>query len=158
VAKATRATQFLEKAGAAFTVHAYEYDPAADGIGLQAAAALVESAEKVLKTLMLLIDGKPACAVLPSDQKASLKRVAAALGGKQAEMMEPSAAERISGYKIGGISLFGQTRPLRAVIDESALRHDLVYINGGQRGLQVRLSPHDAVKVLGATTAAILAE
>ncbi len=104
---------------------------------------------------MVQVDGKPACAILPSDQEASLKRVAAALGGKQAQMMAPAAAERISGFKIGGISPFGQMRRVPSVIDEGALVHALVYINGGQRGLQLRLDPKEAKRVLAAVSAGI---
>ena len=106
---------------------------------------------------MVLVDGKPACAILASDREVSMKRLAASLGGKAATMMKPADAERVSGYKVGGISPFGQARPLRVAIDDKALEHDLVYINGGQRGLQVRLNPRDAARVLGAQVAAIQA-
>jgi Cys-tRNA(Pro)/Cys-tRNA(Cys) deacylase len=157
MSKATRATVALGKAGIAFTVHTYDYDPDADSIGLQAAAALGEDPARVLKTLMALVDGKPACVILPSDQEVSMKRLAAAFGGKAAQMMKPAEAERIAGYKVGGISPFGQARPVRSVIEQAALAQDLVYMNGGQRGLQVRLAPRDAVAVLGAIVAPIVA-
>jgi len=157
MAQATRATRALEQAGVAFTVHAYAYDPDADRVGLQAAEALAESPERVLKTLMVLVDGKPACVILPSDREVAMKKLAAALGGKAAQMMKPAEAERITGYKVGGISPFGQTRRVPVAIEPAALAHDLVYINGGQRGLQVRLDPRDAARVLGATAATVAA-
>ncbi len=157
MAKATRATAALTKAGIAFTIHAYDYDPDAESIGLQAAAALNEDPSRVLKTLMALVDGKPACVIVPSDREVSMKRLAAAFGGKAAAMMKPAEAERVTGYKVGGISPFGQMRPVRAVIEDAALAHDLVFINGGQRGLQVRLSPRDALAVLGAVAAPVVA-
>jgi Cys-tRNA(Pro)/Cys-tRNA(Cys) deacylase len=72
-------------------------------------------------------------------------------------MMKPADAERLSGYKVGGISPFGQSRPPRAAIEAQAMAHDRVYINGGQRGLQVRLSPHDAAQVLSAIVAPLVA-
>jgi Cys-tRNA(Pro)/Cys-tRNA(Cys) deacylase len=72
-------------------------------------------------------------------------------------MMKPDMAERVSGYKIGGISPFGQTRRVPAVMDESALAHEAIFLNGGQRGLQVRLAPQDAASLLGAKLAAITA-
>lgn len=147
----------LAKAGVAFTVHTYAYDPDADSIGLQAAEALDEDPARVLKTLMAKLDGKPVCAIVPSDHEVAMKRLAAALGGKHAEMMKPAEAERISGYKVGGISPFGQARKVPTVIEAAALAHDRVYINGGQRGLQVRLAPGDARDVLGAVAAAIIA-
>ena len=70
-------------------------------------------------------------------------------------MMRGADAERLTGYKIGGISPFGQMRPVPVVIDETALLWDAVFLNGGQRGLQVMLSGEDAVRVLGAVVAAI---
>ncbi len=157
MSRATRATLALSKAGVAFTVHTYDYDPDADSIGVQAAEALGEDPARVLKTLMAKLDGKPVCAIVPSDQEVAMKKFAAALGGKHAEMMKPAEAERVSGYKVGGISPFGQTRKVPTVIEEAALAHDNVYINGGQRGLQVRLAPGDAREVLDAVAAGIVA-
>ena len=157
MAKATRATAALEKAGAAFTVHSYDYDPDADRIGMQAAEALGELPARVLKTLMLLLDGKPACAILPSDAQVAMKKIAAALGGKSAEMMKPADAERITGFKVGGISPFGQMRKVPTALEATALNEPYVFINGGQRGLQVRLDPHEAARILAAKVAAIIA-
>jgi len=157
MSKSTRATTMLEKAGIAFTVVAYDYDPNADKVGMQAAEALGETPDKVLKTLMTLVDGKPACVILPSDREVSMKKLAAAFGGKSAEMMKPADAERMTGYKVGGISPFGQMRAVRTAIEDQAMAHPLVYMNGGQRGLQVRLSPGDAVKVLNAVVAPVVA-
>lgn len=157
MSKATRATKMLEQAGVAFSVETYDYDPDADRIGLQAAAALDEPPDRVLKTLMVLVDGKPACAIVPSDREVSMKKLAAAFGGKAAQMMKPAEAERISGYKVGGISPFGQARMIRTAIEEEAMAHGLVFINGGQRGLQVRLSPRDAAEVLKAVVAPLVA-
>jgi Cys-tRNA(Pro)/Cys-tRNA(Cys) deacylase len=156
MSKATRATQALEKAGVAFTVHSYDYDPDADKIGMQAAEALGEAPQRVLKTLMALVDGKPVCVIVPSDREVSMKKLAAAFGGKSASMMKPPEAERISGYKVGGISPFGQTRAPRAAIEEQALAESLVYMNGGQRGLQVRLAPRDAAEFLKAIVAPLV--
>lgn len=157
MSKATRATTALAKAGVAFTIHEYDYDPDAESIGLQAAAAIGEDPARVLKTLMALVDGKPACVIVPSDHEVSMKRLAAAFSGKSAQMMKPAEAERITGYKVGGISPFGQMRPVRTAIEEQALAHDLVYVNGGQRGLQVRLDPRAVVTLLKATTAPLVA-
>ena len=158
MAKATRATQMPAKQGVAFTVHSYDYDPDAPSVGLQAAAALNEAAERVLKTLMALVDGKPVCVIVPSDREVSMKKLAAAFDGKNAQMMKPADAERITGYKVGGISPFGQVRKVPTAMDESAVTHEYVYINGGQRGLQVKLAPKDALKALGAFAAALVAQ
>jgi Cys-tRNA(Pro)/Cys-tRNA(Cys) deacylase len=157
MSKKTRATEMLEKNGVAFSVHTYDYDPDADRIGLQAAEALGEPPHRVLKTLMALVDSKPICVVVPSDREVSMKKLAAAFGGKSAQMMKPADAERTSGYSVGGISPFGQKRAVPTVIEEQALDHEFVFINGGQRGLQVRLDPKLALKALGAKAAAVTA-
>ncbi len=157
MAKGTPATLRLEKAGVDFTLHEYTYDPTAERVGLQAADALGEDPARVLKTLMVLLDGKPACAVIPSDCELSMKKLAAALGGKKAQMMPPPDAERLTGYKVGGISPFGQRRQVPTAIEESALVHALVYVNGGRRGLQIRLNPADALSVLKAVAAPLIA-
>jgi Cys-tRNA(Pro)/Cys-tRNA(Cys) deacylase len=157
VSRATRATTMLERAGIAFTVHSYDYDPDADSIGLQAAEALGEPPDRVLKTLMALVDGKPVCVIMPSDREVSMKKLAAAFGGKSAQMMKPADAERLSGYRVGGISAFGQMRPVRTVIEEESMAHGHVFMNGGQRGLQVRLNPRDAVQLLKAIVAPLAA-
>ena len=143
--------------GGGVSVHSYDYDPDADKIGMQAAEALGEAPQRVLKTLIALVDGKPVCVVLRSDREVSMKKLAAALGGKAAEMMKPAEAERVSGYKIGGVSPFGQTRRLRTAFDADALAEPYVFVNGGQRGLQARLSPHDVARLLDAVVAPITA-
>ena len=155
MAKTTRATRFLEKLGVAFSVHAYEYDPDADSIGLQAAEALGEPPSRVLKTLMAELDGKPVCVVLPSDREVSMKKLAAALGGKSAAMMKPAEAERVTGYHVGGISPFGQKKAVPTALDQAALSEPHVFINAGQRGLQLRLDPNDAARAMKAVVAAL---
>ncbi|WP_313615664.1 Cys-tRNA(Pro) deacylase [Agrobacterium sp.] len=158
MSKTTRATQVLSQTKVAFSVVTYDYDPGADRIGLQAAEAIGEPPHRVLKTLMAELDGKPVCVVVPSDKEVSMKKLAAAFGGKSAQMMKPAEAERVTGYHVGGISPFGQKKKVPTAIEQQALTEDHVYINGGQRGLQVRLSPRDAVSVLGAIVAPIVAE
>lgn len=157
MAKTTRATQALARAGVAFTVLEYDYQSGADRIGLQAASAIGEAPSRVLKTLMVSLDGKPACAVLPSDGELSMKRLASALGGKSAAMLPPAEAEKATGYHVGGISPFGQRKAVPTVIEEAALGEPYVIINAGQRGVMVRLAPADAVRVLNAVAAPLLA-
>lgn len=157
MAKTTRATQALARAGVAFTVLEYDYQSGADRIGLQAASAIGEAPSRVLKTLMVSLDGKPACAVIPSDGELSMKRLASALGGKSAAMLPPAEAEKATGYHVGGISPFGQRKAVPTVIEETALGEPYVIINAGQRGVMVRLAPADAVRVLNAVAATLLA-
>lgn len=157
MARGTPATVMLEAARAAFTLHEYDYDPGADRVGLQAAAALGADPACVFKTLMTLLDGKPLCAIVASDREVAMKRLAAAAGGKSAQMMRPEEAERLTGYRVGGISPFGQKRRVPVVIDRAALDWPEIYLNGGRRGLQVRIGPQDAMRILGASVADISA-
>ena len=121
MSKTTPATLALQKAGIAFALAAYDYDPDVDRIGLAAAEALGVSPSIVFKTLMAEVDGKPACVVLPSDREVSMKKLAAVLDGKSAQMLKPDAAERLTGYKVGGISPFGQKRRVPTVLEATAL-------------------------------------
>ena len=157
MSKTTRATQSLEKLGVKFTLHSYAYDPDAASIGLQAAEALGVPPERVLKTLMAEVDGKPVCAVVPSDCEVSMKKLAAAFGAKTAKMMRPADAERLTGYHVGGISPFGQKKRVPVAIEATALGHASVFLNGGQRGLQVELAPQDAIEAAGAIACALVA-
>ena len=157
MSKTTRATQALAAAGIPFTLHTYDYDPNADRVGLQAAEALGEAPQRVLKTLMAEVDGKPVCVIVPSDQEVSMKKLAAAFGGKAAHMMKPADAERLTGFVVGGISPFGQKKAVPTAIEEASLPEPLVYMNGGQRGLQVKLDPKDALKALRAKVASLVA-
>jgi len=145
----------LTKAGLPFTTHAYEHDPAAKSYGLEAAEALGLAPEQVFKTLLVEVDGKLAVGVVPVDRQLDLKAVAAALNGKKAVMADPAAAERTTGYVVGGISPIGQKRRLPTVIDATVTEHDQVYVSGGRRGLDIGLSPADLITITTARTATI---
>ncbi len=153
MSKTTPATQALTKAGIAFTLAHYDYDPNAERVGLQAAEAMGVSPSEVFKTLMAELDGKPICAIVPSDEEVNMKKLAAALGGKSAHMMKPADAERLTGYKVGGISPLGQRKPVPTALDELASLYDEIFLNGGQRGLQIRIRPDDLIKALNCVTA-----
>jgi Cys-tRNA(Pro)/Cys-tRNA(Cys) deacylase len=157
MAKGTPATLALEKAGIAFTLHEYDYDPDADSIGLQAAAALGVDPARLLKTLMAKAGGDVVCVLAPSDKDVSLKKLAAAAGAKDAAMLRPAEAERVSGYRVGGISPFGQKKRVTVFIEATAMNHATVICNGGRRGLQVELPPNEIVRLLGAKPAALCA-
>ena len=151
----TPATVALARAGVAFTTHLYEHDPAAGSYGAEAAAALGLDPEQVFKTLFTNVDGRLVVGIVPVSGQLDLKAVAAAVGGKKATMADPAAAERASGYVVGGISPIGQKRLHPTVLDASALDHATVYVSGGRRGLDLGLSPADLVAVTKATTAPI---
>lgn len=157
----TPATVALTRAGIAFTLRAYEHDPSAESYGLEAASALGVEPERVLKTLLVAVDpgsagpGRLAVGIVPVAGQLDLKAVAAAVGGKRAEMADPRLAERTTGYVVGGISPVGQRKQLPTVLDASALGFDTVLVSGGKRGLDLELSPHDLVRVTAAVVAPI---
>ena len=153
MSKTTPATQALIKAGINFTLAHYDYDPNAERVGLQAAEAMGVSPGEVFKTLMAELDGKPICAIVPSDEEVNMKKLAAALGGKSAHMMKPADAERLTGYKVGGISPLGQRKLVPTALDEMAELYDEIFLNGGQRGLQIRIKPADLITALDCVVA-----
>lgn len=157
MSRATPATRALDAARIGYRLHSYEYDPEAANIGLHAATALGIAPARLLKTLMVELDGKPACAVLPVDHELSLKKLAAALGGKHAAMLPVAQAERITGYHVGGISPFGQKKRVPIAIERGALAQPSILCNGGQRGLQVELDPRELQRLLAAVAADIVA-
>jgi Cys-tRNA(Pro)/Cys-tRNA(Cys) deacylase len=154
-AAGTPATVALERAGIGFTRHTYEHDPAASSYGLEAAQALGLEPASVFKTLLADVDGELAVGIVPVTGQLDLKALASALGGKRAVMADPAAAERTTGYVVGGISPIGQKRRLRTVLDTSALDLPTIYVSGGKRGLDLGLDPHDLVRLLEAQVAPI---
>src|ERR1700710_919874 len=157
MSRTTQATKALEKLGVKFTLHTYVYDSDAESIGLQAAEALGVEPFRMLKTLMAEVDGKPVCVVVPSDCEVSMKKLASAFGGKAAKMMRPADAERLTGYHVGGISPFGQKKRVPVAIEQTALGQSSVFVNGGQRGLQIELDPNDAAIAAGAVAHELMA-
>ncbi|HEY9375761.1 MAG TPA: Cys-tRNA(Pro) deacylase [Jiangellaceae bacterium] len=152
---ATPATTALSRAGVAFTVHRYQHDPATVSYGLEAAHALGVAAERVFKTLLADVDGDLIVAVVPVVGSLDLKALATASGGKRASMAASAAAERATGYVVGGISPLGQRRRLPTIVDRTAIEFDTVYVSAGRRGLDVELAPTDLIRLTGATTARI---
>lgn len=157
-AAGTPATVALTRAGVAFTALAYEHDPRAQAYGLEAAEKLGLDPARVFKTLLAEVDGSLAVGIVPVASQLDLKALAAALGGKRAEMADPRVAERKTGYVVGGISPIGQKTPLPTVLDESAILCETIYVSGGRRGLDLELAPDDLIGVTAGRYAAITRE
>ncbi|MBM7515307.1 Cys-tRNA(Pro) deacylase [Nocardioides nitrophenolicus] len=151
----TPATTVLASAGVAFTVHEYDHDARAESYGGEAAEALGIAPERVFKTLFADVDGALVVGVVPVSGQLDLKALARAVGGRKAAMADPRAAERATGYVVGGISPLGQRKTHPTVVDESALTHPTVFVSGGRRGLDLELSPAELVRLTAARVAAI---
>jgi Cys-tRNA(Pro)/Cys-tRNA(Cys) deacylase len=157
----TPAIVAVERARIAFEVLEYEHVPGAESYGLEATLALGVAPELVFKTLLASVESgdgaKLVVAIIPVMERLNLKSLAAAAGGKRAEMAKPPDAERATGYVVGGISPLGQRRRLTTVLDQSASGHATIYVSAGRRGLELALSPNDLTRLTDATFAAITA-
>lgn len=155
--KATPAIVAAQNCGIDFEILSYTHDPAAESYGLEAADALSLDPRQVFKTLLAEVDGHPVCAMVPVTHSLSLKSLAAAHGGKRAQMMEPARAQRLTGYVLGGISPLGQRTASPTYLDESAMDHPRVMVSAGRRGLEIALAPVDLVRLTNAAIAGLSA-
>ena len=148
----TPATKFLDGLKVPYTLQNYDYNPDPGRVGLQAAEEIGVSPARVFKTLMILLDDKAICALVPSDRQVNMKQLAALAGGKRASLMPAPEAEKFTAYKVGGISPLGQKRSAPVFVDDSAYNFESIYINGGQRGLQILIAPDKLVEATAAVT------
>ena len=146
----TPATRALREAGVAFELREYEHDPAAGSYALEAADALGLDPDSVFKTLVVDRDGTLTVCLVPSGAQLDTRAL-----GKRVALAPPARAEKVTGYVTGGISPFGQRRPLPTLVDETLEILDAVWVSGGRRGLEIGLAPADLVRVLGAEVRAI---
>ncbi|SRR5579871_3577778 len=149
---ATPAIAAADRAGVRYTLHEYELDPRADAFGLEAAEKLGFDPARVLKTLVVSLDGQLAFALVPAHAQLDLRAL-----GKRARLADKARAERATGSVAGGISPIAPRRPLPTYVDASALDHETVVVNGGRRGLQLELAPADLVRLTGARVAPLAA-
>ena len=161
----TPATVLLKRAGVEFRVHEFHHRAGERNYGAIAAEALGADPDQVFKTLLARIDGPAVVAgvppaaiavgIVPVSGQLSLKELAAAVGAKRAEICDPTVAQRVTGYVVGGISPFGQRKLLPTVIDETCLLFDTVFVSGGKRGFDIEIAPADLISVLHAAVAPI---
>ena len=161
-AQGTPAIDALRRAGVRFEVLSYDA-PEAHGrarderpsYGIEAAEALGIDPARMFKSLIATADGRLVTALVPVDRELDLKRLALAVGARKAALTDPAAAERATGYVVGGISPLGGRRALPTFIDASAVGHRTVYVSAGRRGLQLAVAPDDLVRLTGAIVVAI---
>jgi Cys-tRNA(Pro) deacylase len=147
----TPATQWLKRAGVAYTEHPYDY--VEHGGTAESARQLGVDEHAVVKTLVMRDErARPLVVLMHGDREVSTKNLARALRLKSVEPCKPEEAQRHSGYLIGGTSPFGFKREgVPVVVQASVLALPRVFINGGRRGFLVGIEPRVLSDVLGAT-------
>ena len=138
------------------TVHSYAHDSQAQSYGEEAAQKLGLDSAQVFKTLLAQTEkNELLVAVVPVSGSLDLKALAHAAGCKKCEMANPQAAQRATGYLVGGISPLGQKKQHRTFIDASATGFSTIHVSAGRRGLEVELAAQDLAALCEASFAAI---
>ena len=146
----TPATQRLRRAGIAFSEHVYDY--LEHGGTAESARQLGVDEHVVVKTLVMHNEkGEPLIVLMHGDRQVSTKNLARAIATKSVEPCTTEAAERASGYQVGGTSPFATRKAMPVYVESTILELDRICINGGRRGYLLGIEPRVLVDLLGAT-------
>lgn len=159
----TPAIEALKKANIQFTLHEYSHDPQAASYGEEAANCLDVEAQRVFKTLLVSGNSNDnskdlAVSIVPVTHQLDLKAVAKAIKVKKTSMADASAAQKATGYILGGISPLGQKKRLPFTVDSSAIDYETIFISGGKRGLEIEIAPEDLIALCNAKISDIKAK
>ncbi len=145
----TPAQRALRASRVAFTEHEYRYEP--HGGTAASSRALGVDEHAVVKTLVMEDeDAEPLLVLMHGDREVSTRQLARQAGRRTVEPCDPAVAQRHTGYLVGGTSPFGTRRRMPVYVERTILDLDAIYINGGRRGLLVRIDPREIVRVLDA--------
>ena len=145
----TPATQLLRRAGVDYTEHPYDY--VEHGGTAESARQLGVPEHAVVKTLVMQDDkAQPLIVLMHGDRQGSTKSLAREIGVKSVEPCAPEAAQRHSGYLVGGTSPFGTRKAMPVYVEGSVMELPRILINGGRRGFLVGVAPSVLVSLLAA--------
>lgn len=150
----TSAVRLLEQKGIPYTPHHYGYKE--KGGAPHAAAELGIPGSEVIKTLVFETDErKPLIVLMHGDREVSTRQMARLLHVKQVSPAAPAAAQKYTGYMVGGISPFGTRTALHVYVESSILALDRMFINGGKRGFLLEIHPRDLARALEYTEVSV---
>lgn len=145
----TPATAWLRARGLAFGEHPYDY--VEHGGTAESARQLGVDEHQVVKTLVMQDErAQPLLVLMHGDRQVSTKALARAIGVKSVEPCSVEAAQRHSGYLVGGTSPFGTKKALPVFVEATVLELPRIWINGGRRGFLLSLDPTLLVSALQA--------
>ena len=148
-ASETPATQLLKRRALIYSEHLYDY--VENGGTTESARQLDVSEHQVVKTLVMEDEAaQPLIVLMHGDCQVSTKNLARQIGAKKVQNCKPEAAQRHSGYLVGGTSPFGTKKSMSVYVESTVLELPLIFINGGQRGYLVGVDPKVLVTLLGA--------
>ena len=143
----TPVVRLLREKNIVFKPQLYRYEER--GGTSRSAAELGVDEHAVIKTLVMETDaGKPLIVLMHGDREVSTRELARSLGVKSVSPCDPSAAQKHTGYQVGGTSPFGTRKPLAVYAEKTIFDLPMIYINGGKRGFLVSISPSDLRRAL----------
>jgi Cys-tRNA(Pro) deacylase len=143
----TPATQFLRKHQVAFSEHPYAYEE--KGGTAVSARELGVDEHAVVKTLVMQDEAaRPLIVLMHGDCKVSTKELARQVGTKKIEPCTPEAANRHTGFLVGGTSPFGTRKIMPVYVEKTILDLPRIYINGGRRGYLVGIDPAELARLI----------
>ena len=156
----TRAIAYLTKKKIPFETVTYTHEVKGAEFASQAIGFPLEKTVKTLVVSISAASGKNiyVLALMPGHLQLSMKKLSKILSAKKGQMADAGVAEKLTGYLTGGISPFGTTQKLAAVMDESIVSYDRIAINAGRRGMMLLMAPEDIIKAISVTVADISAE
>jgi Cys-tRNA(Pro) deacylase len=146
----TAAVRALRAHGALFSDHLYQYEERG---GTAVSARELDVPEHAVVKTLVMEDGErnPLIVLMHGDLKVSTKELARVVGVKTITPCASDAANRHTGYVVGGTSPFGVRKAMPVYMEQSILDLPKIYINGGKRGYLVGMSPQEVVRILKPT-------